>query len=58
MAGDQGQSHVEPMAECIAAGLVAHMGTTWRWRVGLAATAAGGLLVLADLVAGLLVGQR
>ena len=45
------ESRVELMAEQITAGVLPHLGWTWRWWVGLAAEVAG-LVVLAGSVAG------
>ncbi|MHB1640241.1 MAG: hypothetical protein ACYCUD_10460 [Candidatus Dormibacteria bacterium] len=53
------ESRVEFMAAPITAGVLPHLvGRTWRWRVGLAAAAVAGLVVMAGAVAGLLANVR
>ncbi|MHB1500596.1 MAG: hypothetical protein ACYCYK_05430 [Candidatus Dormibacteria bacterium] len=51
------ESRVELMAEQIMAGVLPHLGRTWRWRVGRAAAVAGPV-VLAGSVAGPLASLR
>ena len=48
----QAQVRIEALAQQIAVGIAGHLARTWRWRLGMAAAAFAGLVVLAGAVLG------